>query len=71
MIDKVQTTLVLHTALPTGVRWSRNGWYVRLHDGRWRWVCGTIELPEGNAAVAAVLAPYAAALKARDILAPD
>ena len=36
--------LVSHMDLPDGVLWSKNGWYIHLRNGQWRWVCGLIDL---------------------------
>ena len=30
--------------LPDGVQWSKNGWYIQLDNGQWRWVAGITEI---------------------------
>lgn len=44
VLDRQNVELVTHMALPCGVRWSKNGWYLRLRNGAYRWVCGLTEI---------------------------
>lgn len=39
-----------HMDLPAGVPWGMNGWYLRLRNGSWRWVCDLAEIDTDAAA---------------------
>ena len=46
--SSMKVELISHMDLPDGVQWSKNGWYIKLLDGQYRWVCGLNEIPDAH-----------------------